>query len=343
MTLLATLACDLDPAAVQQSSNPPPPPFPQARLDEMLATSPLDCPEGTQVEWTGGRGIIAACTRDDGTRHGPFLSWDLDGTRAAKGMRLDGVIHGQTERWLPDGSTRPSSSYYFHGKGARRLEDALGACAPGSELLDGEYIGHGVGSTQPGCYALHPEKGVVRHGPAITFCGKNDQGLPRVRGVMYYRWGVRHGPSYWWWSEDQLASESHDVEGKSYGASRSWFRDGTLASERHFVLGKQDGFQRHYEPDGALRWEAEFRYGRWISTEGDMSILDRVCPEGSAPVGHAPPHGLQIQCIDLSGEHDQKSLPAVTWVDGEPVLDDPPFFWPSWKVGERCGPSRLTP
>ena len=324
----------------------------------MLATSPLDCPEGTKVEWTGGRGIIAACTRadgtrddgtrddgtrDDGTRHGPFLSWNLDGTRAAQGGRVEGVIHGQMKRWLSDGSTRPGDSYYFHGKAAKHLEDALDACAPDSELLDLGYIGHGLGNSTPGCFALHPEKGVVRHGPSITFCGENDPGLPRVQGVVFYRWGLRHGPSYWWWSENQLSSESHSVEGEHHGTSRSWFRDGTLASEGHFIRGKRDGILREYEPDGALRWEAEFRNGRWISTQGDTSILDRACPKGSAPMGHAPPHGLQIQCVDFSGEHDRASLPAVTWVDGEPVLDDPPVFGPFWKIGERCGPSRLTP
>ena len=345
LSLLALLACDSDPVAVQQHSNPPPPLPPQADLDALLAVTPLECPKETEVEWTSGRSLAAACTRNDGTPHGPFLSWwNLDGApRATRGSHFDGVLHGKMKRWNADGSTY-EDAYYFHGLRTAPLEDVLGVCAPGSELLqEGEWSYHNYGPPWPGCYALHPEKGVVRHGPKINFCGENDDGLPRVESVMFYRWGLRHGPWYSWWSEDQLSSEFHYVEGEEHGTRRSWYRDGTLSSESHYIRGKRIGISRDYRPDGSLRWEAEFRNGTWISTHGDTSILDRECPEGSAPIGDAPPHGLQIQCVDFSGEHDQASLPAVTWVDGEPVLDAPPVFGPFSKEEERCGPSRLTP
>jgi hypothetical protein len=347
VSIRTQLACVLLLASACDSASPEavlPPwrgglPISPARLAELVAEAELVCPAGaSQRVVSEGYHHRAECVREDGVLEGTTMSWRIDGTPAWRSDFIEGVRHGVVEVWFADGKTR-GDYYSFHGEKFWLTEDELGACPPESIFLDPGSVGHHF-DLPPACYALHPAKGVVKHGPTVTFCGRDANDLPRVHSVSHHRWGEKHGVSLTWWTPDQLAEEDHYAAGKHHGPSRSWLRDGTLVFEGRYEHGKRDGMQHYYEPDGSPRWEAEFRQGELLWSSGDTSVEGQPCPDGLLPVGHSPPHGHHMYCMGILAEGEDRG-PSITWDDDCPAGGEfPRSMMPH---GKQCGPARIAP
>lgn len=315
------------------------PPISVARLAELVGKAELVCPVGTSQRIVSeGYQHRAECVRPDGVLEGTSMSWRIDGTRAWRGNYIDGVRHGVVEVWLADGKTR-ADHYSFHGEHFWLREDVLGACPEESTFLYPGSVGWHY--DQPtACYAFHREKGVVKHGPSVEFCGRDANDLPRVYHVAFFRWGEKHGPSRTWWTPEQLADESYYVAGQVHGTYRSWFRSGALDFEGRYEHGQRHGMQRQYEPDGRLRWEAEFNQGELLWSRGETSVEGQPCPDGLLPVGHKPPHGHYMYCMGETEKGEDRG-PSVEFDDDCPAGG---FFPRSLTPhGKRCGPARIKP
>lgn len=309
--------------------------------DEYAAEANLECPEDTALEITPSPYPRVECARADGTLHGPFMHWGHTGRYATRGSHEDGEIVGAaTTRWFDKDTT--IRKFYFHGVALSPIDDPNGICQQPSKLFFGRYCVHDW-CDPPGCFEQHPEKGVTVNRFSFQLCELEGSDGPRIERYWTNRWGVNHGPSERFWTEDQLAQSSHYVEGELHGTVREWYRDGPAKSEGRFAEGKREGTHISWWPDGRVRWKAKFRGGVLKSVHGDTRILDRECPEGSLPFGSAPPHGRQIWCVDLSGRPAaEQPLPSATWYDetADPVLDRPDVFGIHTAM-RGCGPLRI--
>lgn len=74
----------------------------------------LRCPAGARrvsVTYTGDRGWAHACTRPDGTLHGPWASYYRDGRPWRGAVYHHGKLHGTEREWFPTGTPRTRTDY----------------------------------------------------------------------------------------------------------------------------------------------------------------------------------------------------------------------------------------
>ena len=107
-------------AACRPAQTNPPDPDPEPQRVEDVEPGPKawwqrggeGCPKGTRkLGASPPRGTRMWCEREDGTQHGPIITWYVSGERKTEGAYLDGVQTGEWTTWFENGQMRTRGSY----------------------------------------------------------------------------------------------------------------------------------------------------------------------------------------------------------------------------------------
>jgi hypothetical protein len=97
---------------------------------------------------------------------------------------------------------------------------------------------------------------------------------------------VRHGPSFAWHSNGEMASTGSWVDDRQHGHWTFWASQSFLESEGAFVEGEEEGIWKFYYADGSIKAEGPMsdggRHGQWsyvdengIQNEGTWAYGER--------------------------------------------------------------------
>jgi antitoxin component YwqK of YwqJK toxin-antitoxin module len=206
-----------------------------------VLASPLACPPGTHARGLQGNSLIQEwCERSDGTRHGPYRSFDGN-ARAAEGQYVDGQQDGPWLSWHTNGTPFEQASY------TRGLNDGpwiVFGTTGRVEVQGGYRLGkqHGRWSWW---YASGAKKGVV------TFLNGREQG---------------HSSE---WNEDgSLISDGYYNAGLRVGA---WIEGGARG---RYCAGQRCGAWKFVANSGAVtagEYQGGLRSGVWKQwTDGKL-------------------------------------------------------------------------
>jgi len=100
-------------------SDPPPTPTPAVTPAPPTpaptpVTAPLTCPDGTTLRGAPPpHGTDEYCTREDGTRHGPYRIWSADDdVLIVEGAYSEGLRSGPHTMWVEDGAHKAAEGSY---------------------------------------------------------------------------------------------------------------------------------------------------------------------------------------------------------------------------------------
>ena len=135
-----------------------------------------------------------------------------------------------------------------------------------------------------------------------------------VRGTIWWRNDVRHGPVKRWRDDGTLQLEGRFHEGQRDGLRREYGETGLLLRESRYIDGRREGPFRAWHPSGVLREEASYRADRYhgrrrVWNDEGVLVQDETYRSGAR-------HGL--------------------WSDFDP-LTGTPHTWGSFEDGERSG------
>lgn len=135
-----------------------------------------------------------------------------------------------------------------------------------------------------------------------------------VRGSIWWRNDVRHGPVKRWREDGTLQLEGGFYEGQRDGLRREYDETGRRLRESRYVDGRREGTFRQWYPSGTLREEASYRADRYhgrrrVWNEAGVLVQDETYRRGVR-------HGL--------------------WSDFDPETGTP-RTWGSFDDGERSG------
>ena len=141
-----------------------------------------------------------------------------------------------------------------------------------------------------------------------------------LRGTIWWRYDVRHGPVKRWREDGTLQLEGRFHEGQRDGLRREYGETGRLLRESRYVDGRREGIFRAWHAIGELREEASYRADRYhgrrrVWNEDGVLVQDETYRRGVR-------HGL--------------------WSDFDPETGTP-HTWGSFEDGERSGLWRDNP
>jgi len=234
-------------------------------VPEIVPLPELACGEGTARAAAPAPEPTWACTRPDGTRHGPFVTRFPDGTPALRGAYEDGVLDGAWERFHPSGASAERGTY------ARGLKTGRWTHArPDGAGLGAYELARGTGIERRWLddgapFSEVALKGGVRHGAAKLFT--RDGG---VLGTARYVNGKLDG-AYAVGTRSSLRLEENYANGVRTGARSIW-RDGiVIAEERYDRRGKLDGDYTLWRTKTIRRATGRYAHGKrigaWVWTD----------------------------------------------------------------------------
>lgn len=175
------------------------------------------CPSGTQEKATELRDVDEGashvrherwCERGDGTRHGPYASWDDPGPTAETGTFRDGK---RADRWVQ----------YYWGK---KTEEGT--------YVDGQRDGRWLTFDERGIMTDSTYRDGVLNGPTRSYC---NNGVVDEEGV--YRDSERDGPWIWRYCSGRIRqtgtyAAGTEVEWKAYDESGRELDAGVKPAEK---------------------------------------------------------------------------------------------------------------
>ena len=200
-----------------------------------------------------------ACTRADGTRHGPFVTLHPDGAPAVTGAYADGRLAGPWTRRHPGGAIAETGAYVAGTK-----DGAWVQLAAGGTLLGTYTLARGTGTETTWYetgerYRESALEGGVRHGVTQLFTpggvvvsttrythgvldGRHTISGPGVlRLDETFARGVRRGKRSLWVQGALIADEVYDTRGRLDGPYTSWRRPRVLRAQGAYEGGVQVG------------------------------------------------------------------------------------------------------
>ncbi len=238
-----------------------------------------------------------ACTRPDGTRHGPFVTLDPAGSIAVRGAYRDGALDGPWERHHPDGSLAERGAYAAGVKtGPWEQHASTGALLGSYDIVDGtgvetawldsgikareiEYAGGAV--VRRTLFAPDGTEVSSVHWADGKYDGKRVTGTrATVRSEETFKAGLRTGKRTLWLLGHKLVEDHWDADGRLHGAF-ALYRPGNVI--------RAQGKHAHGKRVGAWVWFDKFkdieREGTYVNGRRDGTWTERADGKVSF-VGH---------------------------------------------------------
>ena len=307
----------------------------------------ITCPSGTTLheEAPERRDRVRWCARTNAKgeqeRHGPFMSWDVDGTLAERSTYADGELHGLQTRYhhglkVSEGEWRkgkqegPWREYLYLNSGNFRLKtegsykdgvqegrwrffDGLGRLE--EEVMLEKGLKHGVWSRYHDGDKLSEctYERDYRNGPCTSWHpgkGVRERGLYKNEKkvglwVSYHLNGQK-------WSEG-----TYGQDGEEEGEWSSWHPNGQLASWGTYVNGQETGRAVTWFANGQKDSEGSFEQGEmrgpWTYWLGNGKKRKEFVfqPDGLTLTREWYPHGQLKSRGFTTGERDKKKV--ATW------------------------------
>ena len=228
----------------------------------------LACGPGTTATPASGLEPTWACTRPDGTRHGPFVTLFPDGVIAVRGAYDHGLLSGPWERHHHAGGIAERGAYAAgHKTGRWQQTTASGAVLGEYELnagtgIEKRWFDEGAlyseialaASIRDGDMRIHARDGSVAIAARYR-SGKLDgphefgtRGTMRMEETLTA--GVRHGTRKIWLLGALLAEETFDRRGRLDGPYVLWRRPRVPRARGQFVHGDRVGAWLWTDRDG---------------------------------------------------------------------------------------------
>lgn len=261
----------------------------------------FECPNGTESRQESSDGLFMQwCEAGEGDaarRHGPYLERFDDGSPARRGTYEDGLQSGEWVRFTADGEVE-SKHTILPGEASVYLPEPLDVCPPKSHRV----LSLGCDDEDQmwmECRYLDKEGLPEEHGPSVKWDKEHLGGATRylLREIAHYEDGRRHGRRLVFdgaFGAERVVEEETFERSALNGESRAYYLDGSLREIRHYRNRQLHGERIAFYADGRERWRMVYENDKLVSQEGDLTVADRACPEGSVPTTTAS--GLEDRC-----------------------------------------------
>jgi antitoxin component YwqK of YwqJK toxin-antitoxin module len=266
-----------------------------------------------------------ACTRADGTRHGPFVTLHPDGSIELRGAYDGGLLDGAWQRHHHTGAMIEEGTYVTGQKhGTWRQISASGTPLGSYEMAAGSGVEKRWYDEGP-LYSETAYQSGVRHGVTKAFTrdgvilesaryqkGKLDgpHSFGSIRTMRFeetFVAGVRRGQRRIFHQTSLIADETYDRLGRLTGPYVSWRSTKIKRVEGQYAAGKRTGHWEWNDRDGKKEREGDYasgkRHGDWFEWADEKLVWNGTYSYGKphGTFSYFAKNGNEIGKFDIYG------------------------------------------
>ena len=184
-----------------------------------------------------------------------------------EGYLLNGKKEGLVRTFFANGVLQTATEYHEDIPNGWYLE-----CEKNGVVLKEEHYKMGVIDGEVRTYTTKQGSRLVQaiyhyrdgklHGTCADY---SDTG--KMSALATYSYGIKEGPSRWYYTNGKPAMEQHYVNGELYGTTTSWGPDGKVTQYGNYKHNQKDGEWKEYYTGGQIKSEGSYvadeKTGTW--------------------------------------------------------------------------------